>query len=144
MPTRIRVYGSPHSPKVTPVREMLLRAKAPFEYIDISRDMAGRAALHRITHGYDSVPTIVFPDGLSLVEPTPDQMKRNLLRFGYSVGSVVGTRKVLALASSPFTAFLGVMGVAIGIATGITWVWLLGVVLVLVMASAVVAIRLAD
>ncbi len=144
MPARIRIYGSPHCPMIEPVREILQRAKAPFDYIDISRDAPGRAALHQITHGYDTVPTVVFPDGLSLVEPTMDQLRQQLLRLGYQVHPVVATRKFLAIAANPATAFLGVMGVAIGIGTDTTWLWITGLILVLVVIASMITIRLTN
>lgn len=56
----------------------------PYAYIDISRD---RAAATKV-EGNESVPTLVFPDGSSLTEPTAGQLKRKLESLGYRVGPI--------------------------------------------------------
>ena len=46
----------------------------PYEYINIEEDDRAAEYVVRVNHGARSVPTIVFPDGSILVEPTPREL----------------------------------------------------------------------
>jgi mycoredoxin len=42
----------------------------PYTEIDIDREPAAAETVMRLNHGMRSVPTIIFPDGSKLVEPS--------------------------------------------------------------------------
>lgn len=46
----------------------------PYEYINIEEDDKAAEYVVRVNRGMRSVPTIVFPDGTVLVEPTPREL----------------------------------------------------------------------
>jgi len=46
----------------------------PYEYIDIEEDDQAAEFVIRVNGGRQSVPTIVFPDGSILVEPSPREL----------------------------------------------------------------------
>ncbi|HJT58572.1 MAG TPA: mycoredoxin [Ktedonobacteraceae bacterium] len=46
----------------------------PYEYINIEEDDKAAEYVRRLNGGYQSVPTIIFPDGSILVEPSPRQL----------------------------------------------------------------------
>ena len=46
----------------------------PYEYINIEEDDKAAEFVTRVNGGYRSVPTIVFPDGSVLVEPSPREL----------------------------------------------------------------------
>jgi mycoredoxin len=46
----------------------------PYEYINIEEDDKAAEYVARVNRGYRSVPTIVFPDGSILVEPSPREL----------------------------------------------------------------------
>ncbi len=46
----------------------------PYEYINIDEDDKAAEYVLRVNRGMRSVPTIVFPDGSVLVEPTPREL----------------------------------------------------------------------
>jgi mycoredoxin len=129
MSDKIVLYGSPTCAAVAPVRGILERAGAAFEYVDILRDENGRQRVLEINNGYASVPTVVFADGSSLTEPSPEQLKRKLRRLGY-VGrtptwlEVVQENLVMVLISTGMLVF--------GVVDGGNWVFLAlgGVILV--------------
>jgi glutaredoxin len=50
----------------------------PYKWIDIDRDPEARAYVQQINGGYRSVPTIVFPDGSILVEPSHAELAEKL------------------------------------------------------------------
>lgn len=68
------------------MRGLLAQAKVPYNYIDISRDQAAAAKVRALNDGNESVPTLVFPDGSSLTEPSAGQLKQKLESMGYRVG----------------------------------------------------------
>ena len=86
MPTPITLYGTPICPGLPPVRGLLAQAKIPYDYIDISRDPAAAAKVRALNDGNESVPTLTFPDGSSLTEPSAGQLKEKLEGLGYQVG----------------------------------------------------------
>ncbi len=46
----------------------------PYEYINIAEDEQAAAYVVRLNNGAQSVPTIVFPDGSILVEPSAREL----------------------------------------------------------------------
>jgi len=82
---KIIMYGSPTCPQVRPCRGILQRAEAEFDYIDISTNAVGRQVVQEINQGNQSVPTLVFPDGSSLTEPSSKALKEKLESMGYSL-----------------------------------------------------------
>ncbi len=54
------------------------RAADPDGWIDIDTDLDGRRIVEELQHGGRSIPTIVFPDGSHLIEPSDDELARKL------------------------------------------------------------------
>lgn len=79
------MYGSPVCPQIRPCRGLLNRAGVTFEYVDIFKDGDGRAIVRSLNNGYESVPTILFPDGTILTEPSSSQLKGKLAALGFEV-----------------------------------------------------------
>lgn len=83
---KIVVYGHPACPAIPPVRAMLAQAKVAHAYINIRQDGQAAALVRTINGGNESVPTLVFPDGSTLTEPSAGVLKRKLEALGYRVG----------------------------------------------------------
>ena len=64
-------------------RGVLDQANVTYEYINIYDDQAARERLRQINHGYESVPTLVFPDGDILTEPSRRALEAKLKSLGY-------------------------------------------------------------
>lgn len=60
------------------VRRYLDFHKVPYRWIDIDRDPAAEKYVIQTNRGNRSVPTIVFPDGSLLVEPSNLALKEKL------------------------------------------------------------------
>ena len=86
---RILVYGRPTCPSVPPVLRLLDEAGAVYEYVNVRQDFEAAARLRQITGGYESVPTLVFPDGRTLVEPGTAALRRALQEAGPAGGTPV-------------------------------------------------------
>lgn len=84
----IIVYGHPTCPNLGPVKGLLTQSKVNFDYIDIHQDSVAAARVRAINNGNESVPTLVFPDGSTLTEPTVGELQSKLESLGYKVGLV--------------------------------------------------------
>jgi mycoredoxin len=80
------LYAHRTCPDVPPVMAVLRLTKVPFTYVDIRQDEAAAARVREINHGNESVPTLLFPDGTTLTEPTMPQLQSKLGEMGYRVG----------------------------------------------------------
>jgi len=85
MPERVIVYGHPACPAVGPVKAMLRQVRVDFDYVNIRQDHGAAARVREINASNESVPTLVFPDGSTLTEPSASTLKRKLEALGYRV-----------------------------------------------------------
>jgi mycoredoxin len=85
MSDKIIVYGHPACLMVGPVLGMLKQSQADYEYINIHQDPDARERVRVINRGNESVPTLVFPDGSTLTEPSVGQLKAKLEGTGHRV-----------------------------------------------------------
>ena len=86
MSDKITLYGHATCPGVPPAKAMLSLAKVDYAYINIHQDKQAAALVRSINKGNESVPTLVFPDGSTLTEPSASELKRKLEALGYKVG----------------------------------------------------------
>lgn len=82
---KIIVYGHPTCPMIPPVLGLLSQTDAGYEYINIRRDSAAAERVREINKGYESVPTLIFPDGSTLTEPSVRQLQQKLASMGHRV-----------------------------------------------------------
>ncbi len=120
MPDPIILYGTPTCPMIPPVRGMLQRAGADFQYVDISRDGEARARVREINNGNESVPTLVFPDGTTLTEPSGAQLQARLEAEGLTVKPATLLQR---FTENPFASLLGLAALIFGLIDG-NWVFL--------------------
>ena len=67
---KIKVYGTTWCPDCVRAKRVLTDKSVAFDWIDISNDEKARNYVEKVNNGNRSVPTIVFPDGSVLVEPS--------------------------------------------------------------------------
>ncbi|MEA3337396.1 MAG: glutaredoxin domain-containing protein [Chloroflexota bacterium] len=128
-PGKIIVYGSSVCPMVPAVRSTLRRADAEYEYINITFDALARQQVVEINNGYASVPTLVFPDGSTLTEPSSRELEAKLRSVGLEVGDVTFLDRIQDFAESPFVRMFGIVFVAIGIINNTPILLMAGLVL---------------
>jgi len=78
MDKQIVLYGAPWCSDCRRSRVFLDENKVEYEYVDIDQDEKGADKVVQINKGLRSIPTIVFPDGAVLVEPSNEQLKEKL------------------------------------------------------------------
>jgi mycoredoxin len=74
----IKVYGTRWCPDCFRAKQVFGRLKIPFTWIDIESDERALDYVREVNGGYQSVPTIVFPDGSVLVEPGNAELEKKL------------------------------------------------------------------
>ena len=125
---KIVLYGTPACSMIPSVRNILQRADADYEYVDIYKVLEARERVREINHGYESVPTLVFPDDSTLTEPSAGDLKSKLESLGYEVQSQTGIGWMQIILQHPLARILGVVFVITGMLGEIYWLMFLGVV----------------
>lgn len=74
----ILMYSTPWCGDCRRAKHVFAERGVSYTEIDIERDPAGAEHVARINGGMRSVPTILFPDGSVLVEPTSAQLLAKL------------------------------------------------------------------
>jgi glutaredoxin-like protein len=72
--TTIRMYGTAWCGDCFRARQIFKSHDIAYDYIDINADPEGARIVERLNNGNRSVPTIIFPDGTVLVEPSNAQL----------------------------------------------------------------------
>jgi thioredoxin reductase (NADPH) len=72
------MYGATWCPDCRRAKKFFGAHRIPFEWIDITDNAEAIAYVEQINHGMRTIPTIVFPDGAILVEPSDDQLAQQL------------------------------------------------------------------
>ena len=72
------MYGTTWCPDCTRSKRLLDRHQVPYRWINIDEDPDAAALVMRLNRGRRIVPTLVFPDGSLLAEPSDAQLARQL------------------------------------------------------------------
>ena len=74
----IKVYGAPWCPDCRRSKQFLGELRVAYDWIDIDQDAAAAQYVRSVNNGKQVIPTIVFPDGSFLAEPSNDELARKL------------------------------------------------------------------
>jgi mycoredoxin len=77
----IQIYGTNGCPDCVRVRMYLDGHNIAYNWLNINEDPSACEYVEKVNHGYQSVPTIVWPDGSLLVEPSIKQLIQKLKSF---------------------------------------------------------------
>ena len=75
---QITVYGAPWCPDCRRSKAFLMEQRIPFAWIDIDTDAQGLRFVENLQQGGRTIPTIVFPDGSHLLEPSNAELAAKL------------------------------------------------------------------
>jgi len=81
MTPAITVYGATWCADCKRSRDYLDSRQVPYEYIDIDMTPGAADEVSRLNNGQRSIPTILFPDGAVLVEPSNQELRAALDRL---------------------------------------------------------------
>ena len=76
--SEIRLYGAPWCPDCKRSKRFLAEHRVPYQFIDIDDDKDGLRFVEELQKGGRTIPTIVFPEGDHLLEPTDSDLARRL------------------------------------------------------------------
>ncbi len=74
----IVMYGTTWCFDSRRARRIFDELEIPYQWIDIDKDETARSYVEEVNHGFRSVPTIIFPDGSMLVEPSNEVLREKL------------------------------------------------------------------
>lgn len=74
----IRVYGASWCPDCRRAKRFLGDQRVPFEWHDIEVDPDGVKVVQERNNGNNIIPTIIFPDGSHLAEPTNEELAEKI------------------------------------------------------------------
>lgn len=77
-PEIITLYGTGWCPDCKRSKQFFGEQRIPYRYVDIEQDAEAMAFVEKINNGMRIIPTIVFPDGTVLVEPSNAQLAEKL------------------------------------------------------------------
>ena len=75
-PTRIVMYATEYCSDCMRAKRFMQTNNIPYLHISLEGDLEATEFVKQINNGYHSVPTIIFPDGSILVEPSWDELKQ--------------------------------------------------------------------
>ena len=79
---KIIMYGTTWCGDTIRAKKLFEKYQIDFEWINIDRDSEAAQRVKDINNGYKSVPTIIFPDGSTLVEPDNESLKNKFIELG--------------------------------------------------------------
>jgi mycoredoxin len=77
-PDHILMYATPYCGDTRLARRVLDELDIAYEFVDMRQDPAAGRIVEGITGGFRSSPTILFPDGGVLVEPSERVLREKL------------------------------------------------------------------
>lgn len=75
---KIKFYGSKWCGHSRVAKNYLTRNEIEYEYFEVNDDPEAEAYVKEINNGNRSVPTLVFPDGTVLTEPSNAEIGKKL------------------------------------------------------------------
>jgi mycoredoxin len=75
---KLLIYGVTWCGDCRRTQRFLQANKIEYDFINIDHDKHGEQIVIEVNHGFRSVPTIIFPDGSILVEPSDHQLAQKL------------------------------------------------------------------
>ncbi len=70
MRERITVYATPYCGDTRRARRVLDELGIDYDFVDIRQDLEAARWVQEVNNGFRSSPTILFPDGTTLTEPS--------------------------------------------------------------------------
>ena len=74
----IKVYGAPWCPDCKRAKKFLGEQRVAYDWFDIDADGEALRFVEQLQGGGRTIPTIIFPDGSHLLEPSNDELARKL------------------------------------------------------------------
>lgn len=80
-PAQIRMYATPYCGDTRLARRVLDDMGIVYDFVDFRNDPAAARLVEEINNGFRSSPTIIFPDGTVLVEPSERELRSHVAQL---------------------------------------------------------------
>ena len=97
-PTEITIYSTVWCPDCKRAKRFFAEHRIPYITVDIEQDAQGMALVEQANRGLHVIPTIVFPDGSILSEPSNAQLASKL---GFNMKAQQDTYDVIVIGAGP-------------------------------------------
>lgn len=78
----VKFYGAMWCGDTRRARSWMDRFKVAYEWVDVDKDKAAEELVKSLNNGFRSIPTILFPDGSKLVEPSTKKLEDHVRALG--------------------------------------------------------------
>ena len=79
-PSQITLYTTNWCPDCRRAKFFFKRKEIPFLEVDVDQDLQAAEFIKGLNNGNRSVPTILFPDGTMMVEPSKEELEAKFNR----------------------------------------------------------------
>ncbi|MHB8104128.1 MAG: glutaredoxin domain-containing protein [Dehalococcoidales bacterium] len=79
---QIQMYGTRWCPDCARAKQVFSKRNITYDWHDIEQEEQACAYVEKVNGGFKSVPTIIFPDGSVLVEPSNGALEKKLSEAG--------------------------------------------------------------
>ena len=76
--TDIKMYGTPWCSDCRRTKKFFGEQRVHYDFIDVDADASGLAVVERVNNGKHVIPTLVFGDGSTLIEPSNAELAKKL------------------------------------------------------------------
>jgi thioredoxin reductase (NADPH) len=74
----VKVYGAPWCPDCKRTKKFLGEQRVAYDWLDIDEEAEALRFVEELQGGGRTIPTVIFPDGSYLLEPSNDELARKL------------------------------------------------------------------
>jgi mycoredoxin len=80
--TEVKFYGAMWCGDTRRARAWMDKFKVAYTWVDVDKDKAAEEYVKSVNNGFRSIPTIEFPDGSRLVEPSTKKLEEHVRALG--------------------------------------------------------------
>ena len=110
----IRVVGTALSPACYAVKDFLASSQVPYQWLDVDDDAGARELLSAVDGGPSHLPTVFFPDGSHLVQPSVRELAE---KFGLQTRALQKFYDLIVVGGGPAGLAAAVYGASEGLRT---------------------------
>ncbi len=78
----VKFYGAMWCGDTRRARAWMDKFKVSYEWIDVDKNKDGEEYVKSVNNGFRSIPTLLFPDGSTLVEPSTKKLEDHIRTLG--------------------------------------------------------------
>ncbi len=78
----VKFYGAMWCGDTRRARSWMDRFRVSYEWVDVDKDKSAEELVKSLNNGFRSIPTLVFPDGSKLVEPSTKKLEDHIRALG--------------------------------------------------------------